>query len=97
MTEAADSGIAEVARFARGLQADLPAIKAGLTLGQEPGLICKIVAPIPGASPWTPEAVPQPKPWSRKSLRISLVLALTCIKSLPEVWGAASAPIVVPR
>jgi transposase/DNA-binding CsgD family transcriptional regulator len=32
MTEAADSGIAEVARFARGLQADLPAIKAGLTL-----------------------------------------------------------------
>jgi transposase len=32
MTEAADSGIAEVARFARGLQADLQAIKAGLTL-----------------------------------------------------------------
>jgi transposase len=32
MTEAADSGIAEVARFARGLQADLPAIQAGLTL-----------------------------------------------------------------
>jgi transposase len=32
MAEATDSGIAEVARFARGLQADLQAIQAGLTL-----------------------------------------------------------------
>jgi transposase len=32
MAEATDSGIAEVARFARGLQDDLHAIQAGLTL-----------------------------------------------------------------
>ena len=32
MTEAMHSGIAELARFARGLQDDLSAIKAGLTL-----------------------------------------------------------------
>jgi transposase len=32
MSEAMHSGIAELARFARGLQNDLPAIKAGLTL-----------------------------------------------------------------
>jgi transposase len=38
MTEAADSGIAAVARFARGLQVDLPAIKAGLTLAWSNGV-----------------------------------------------------------
>ena len=32
MAEATHSGIAELARFARGLQDDLTAIKAGLTL-----------------------------------------------------------------
>jgi hypothetical protein len=32
MAEAAHSGIEELARFARGLRSDLPAIKAGLTL-----------------------------------------------------------------
>jgi transposase len=32
MTQATHSGIAELARFAHGLQADLVAIKAGLTL-----------------------------------------------------------------
>src|SRR5437899_457948 len=32
MTEAIESGIAELARFARGLQEDLAAVKAGLTL-----------------------------------------------------------------
>jgi transposase len=32
MAEAISSGIAELARFARGLQDDLPAVKAGLTL-----------------------------------------------------------------
>jgi transposase len=32
MAEAMHSGIAELARFARGLQADLVAIKTGLTL-----------------------------------------------------------------
>jgi transposase len=38
ITEAADSGIAAVARFARGLQVDLPAIKAGLTLAWSNGV-----------------------------------------------------------
>jgi transposase len=32
MAEATDSGIAELARFARGLQGDLSAITSGLTL-----------------------------------------------------------------
>jgi transposase len=39
MAEATDSGIAEVARFARGLQDDLHAIQAGLTLEWSNGVI----------------------------------------------------------
>jgi transposase len=38
MAEATDSGIAELARFARGLQDDLVAIKAGLTLDWSNGV-----------------------------------------------------------
>jgi transposase len=38
MVEATDSGIAELARFARGLQDDLVAIKAGLTLDWSNGV-----------------------------------------------------------
>ena len=37
MAEAISSGIAELARFARGLQGDLIAIKAGLTLAWSNG------------------------------------------------------------
>jgi transposase len=38
MAEATSSGIEEVARFARGLQDDLAAIKAGLTLAWNNGV-----------------------------------------------------------
>jgi transposase len=38
MTEAIESGITELARFARGLQEDLSAVKAGLTLGWSNGV-----------------------------------------------------------
>jgi transposase len=38
MTEAIESGIAELARFARGLQEDLAAVKAGLTLAWSNGV-----------------------------------------------------------
>jgi transposase len=46
MTEVIESGIAELARFARGLQEDLAAVKAGLTLewsnGVTEGLIHRL-------------------------------------------------------
>jgi transposase len=38
MAEAIESGIAELARFARGLQDDLVAITAGLSLGWSNGV-----------------------------------------------------------
>jgi hypothetical protein len=55
MAEAAHSGIEELARFAHGLRADLPAIKAGLTLGWS-----NRVTGGPGPSPQAREA---PRRW----------------------------------